>query len=159
MEGPLNRESVNAVADAVLVASRVLVAVAAESLADLDDITLAQYRALVILASRGAQNLSSLAEALAVNPSTATRAVDRLVSRDLVIRETAEDDRREVRLAVTTSGAEIVRTVTRRRRLALARIVRRLDPGCRASLVDSLRAFAEAAGEVPDHSWSLGWST
>ncbi len=152
-------DELTAVADAVLLASRVLVAVAAESLADLDEITLTQYRALVVLASRGSQNPSSLAEILEVNPSTATRVCDRLVARDLLDRQTATDSRREVRLEVTAAGQELVATVTRRRRAALARIVRRLSPKQRTQLVDALTAFGEAAGEVPEQAWSLGWST
>src|SRR4029077_10764902 len=68
------------VADAVLRASRVLVSVAARSLAGVDhDVPLPQYRALVVLASRGPQRPTELAEALAVHPSTVTRLCDRLV--------------------------------------------------------------------------------
>ena len=68
------------VVDAVLRASRVLVAVAVRSLAEVDDdVTLPQYRALVVLASRGPQRPTELADALAVHPSTITRLCDRLV--------------------------------------------------------------------------------
>ena len=46
--------------DAFVAASRALVAVAARSLADLsDDITLPQYRALVVLRTRGPSALTS----------------------------------------------------------------------------------------------------
>ena len=54
----------DAVIDAVLTASRVLVAIAARSLADAgEEVTLTQYRALVVLASRGPQSIAALAEA------------------------------------------------------------------------------------------------
>jgi hypothetical protein len=44
--------------EALLSASRVMVGLAARSLADLDsDVTLPQYRALVVLASRGPQRV------------------------------------------------------------------------------------------------------
>jgi len=57
-----NSESPDSVVDAVLSASRVLVAVAARSLADIaEEVTLTQYRTLVVLASRGPQNLVGLA--------------------------------------------------------------------------------------------------
>ena len=57
------------VVDAVLTASRVLVAVAARSLAEVaDEVTLTQYRSLVVLASRGPQSGAALAEELAVTP-------------------------------------------------------------------------------------------
>ena len=53
------------VVEAVLLASRVLVAVAAESLAEVADrVTLPQYRTLVVLATRGPMSLGALAEEL-----------------------------------------------------------------------------------------------
>ena len=56
--------------DAVLSASRVLVAIAARSLADAgEEVTLPQYRSLVVLASRGPQSMAALAEAVAVTPA------------------------------------------------------------------------------------------
>ena len=64
----------DAMVDAVLTASRVLVAVAARSLADAgEEVTLTQYRSLVVLASRGPQSVAALAEAVAVTPPTASR--------------------------------------------------------------------------------------
>src|SRR6201990_86419 len=78
-----NRES-EALVDAVLGASRALVAVAARSLATVaEDVTLAQYRVLIELASRGPLRLADLAEALAVDRSTATRMCDRLLRKRL----------------------------------------------------------------------------
>ncbi|MGH3422808.1 MAG: MarR family winged helix-turn-helix transcriptional regulator, partial [Streptosporangiaceae bacterium] len=74
-----------AVVDAVLTASRTLIAVATQSLgATAEDTTIAQYRALVVLASRGPQRMVGLAEALDVAPSTAGRMCDRLVRKGLV---------------------------------------------------------------------------
>jgi DNA-binding MarR family transcriptional regulator len=91
--------------DAVLTASRVLVGVAARSLADHEnEVSLQQYRALVVLASRGAQRPVDLAEALGVDPSTATRLCDRLVSKRLISRRRQGSDRREVRLDLSDRG-------------------------------------------------------
>src|SRR5580658_2470565 len=62
------------VVDGVLAASRALVAVAAKSLgAAEEEVTLPQYRALVVLATRGPQRMTELADALEVNQSTVTR--------------------------------------------------------------------------------------
>ena len=73
--------------DAVLNASRVLVAIAARSLADVgEEVTLTQYRSLVVLASRGPQGVAALAEAVSVAPPTASRMCDRLVKKGLVTR-------------------------------------------------------------------------
>jgi DNA-binding MarR family transcriptional regulator len=145
--------------DAVLGSSRALVAVAARSLANVaEDVTLAQYRFLVELASHGPQRLADLATALGVDRSTATRMCDRLVRKQLVVRRRAREDRRTVRVSLTAAGAELVAEVSRRRRLEIATIVERMPAADRDSVVLALRAFADAAGEVPEQDWSLGWN-
>jgi DNA-binding MarR family transcriptional regulator len=151
-------EDLDTVTDAVLSASRVLVAVAARSLAQLsDDVTLPQYRALVVLASRGPQPTGVLAEQLDISPSTATRLCDRLVRKGLVYRRTSPTSRREVEVGLREGGRRLVRTVTRRRRQAIAKIVGAIPPTHRYALVTVLREFSDAAGEVPEQAWSLGW--
>jgi DNA-binding MarR family transcriptional regulator len=142
--------------DAVLGASRALVAVAARSLANIaEDVTLAQYRFLVVLASRGPQRLADLATALGVDRSTATRMCDRLVRKHLVTRRRVQEDRRAVRVSLTGTGAELVAEVSRRRRAEIATIVERMPAAHRDPVVRALRAFADAAGEVPEQDWSL----
>ena len=147
------------VVDAVLGASRALVAVAARSLATVaDDVTLAQYRVLIELASQGPQRLADLATALKVDRSTATRMCDRLVRKRLITRRRSHEDRRVVRASLTPSGAELVAEVSRKRRAEIRRIVRRIPAASRPPVVAALQAFADAAGEVPEQDWSLGWT-
>ena len=152
-------ESPDSVVDAVLSASRVLVAVAARSLSDIaEEVTLTQYRTLVVLASRGAQNLVGLAEAVAVTPATATRMCDRLVKKKLIVRQSEQDDRRQVRLALTKRGLKLVSDVTDRRRREIETILSAIDPEEQTVLVQALSQFAAAAGEVPEQDWSTGWA-
>ncbi|MGH6655569.1 MAG: MarR family winged helix-turn-helix transcriptional regulator, partial [Actinocrinis sp.] len=69
----------------LLTASRLLVAIAARSLAAVEEnLTLPQYRMLVVLDSRGPGSLARLAEHLEVNPSTALRMVERLSAAGMV---------------------------------------------------------------------------
>ncbi len=144
--------------DAVLGASRALVGVAARSLATVaDDVTLAQYRVLIELASRGPQRVADLATALTVDRSTATRMCDRLVRKRLVARRRATDDRRAVRISLTTAGGQLVTDVSHRRRAEIQKIVRRIPTSQRTLVVESLQEFSRAAGEVPEQDWSLGW--
>src|ERR1019366_1425348 len=150
--------SPDSVIDAVLTASRVLVAVAARSLADVaEEVTLTQYRTLVVLASRGPQNLAGLAEAVGVTPATATRMCDRLVRKDLIRRRTERDDRRQLRVALTTRGRSLVDAVTVRRRQEIARIMSEIPVEQQAVLVQALGRLASAAGEVPEQDWTTGW--
>jgi DNA-binding MarR family transcriptional regulator len=144
----------DAVVDAVLTASRTLVAVATSSLGEAAEvITIAQYRALVVLASRGRQRLVDLAGALDVTPSTAGRMCDRLVRKGLIRRYRSRADRRAVQLSITAAGREVVDQATARRRELLAQILSRLSIGQQSAVAGALAAFAAAAGEVPDSLW------
>ena len=146
------------VADAVLTASRVLVGIAAASLSPIEaEVTLTQYRTLVVLASRGPQSLQDLAAELQVVPSTATRMCDRLVRKGLIERRTPEENRREVELRITEGGASIVARVAAGRKRQLRRITDRMSAGSQLALVQALQEFSAAAGEVPEHQWYLGW--
>src|SRR6266545_4004340 len=144
--------------DALLSASRAMVGLAARSLADLDaEVTLPQYRALVVLASRGPQRMVDISTELQVNPSTGTRMCDRLVRKGLARRYRTAGDRRAVRLTLTPAGRRLVEEVTTRRRTELARIVADMPDHQRAPVIAALRAFA-TAGEVPEQEWWLGWA-
>jgi DNA-binding MarR family transcriptional regulator len=146
------------VVDAVVGASRALVAIAARSLgAAGEDVTLPQYRALVVLASRGPQRVVDLAGFLDVTASTATRMCDRLARKGLIRRQRLSSDRRSVRVSISAAGRELVAAVTRRRRQEVQAIVDRMSAPQREQLVRTLRMFADAAGEVPEQDWSLGW--
>jgi DNA-binding MarR family transcriptional regulator len=146
------------VVDALLSASRAMVGLAARSLAGLDsDVTLPQFRALVVLAARGPQRAVDIAAELGVNPSTGTRMCDRLVRKGLIRRTRVSGDRRVVRLTMTAAGRSLVDEVTRRRRDELAAIVSAIPPRAYGTLVKALRTFTTAAGELPDDEWWLGW--
>jgi DNA-binding MarR family transcriptional regulator len=148
------------VVDAVVGASRALVAIAARSLgAAGEEVTLPQYRALVVLASRGPQRVVDLSGFLDVTASTATRMCDRLVRKGLIRRQRQMTDRRSVRVTISTAGRDLVASVTQRRRREVRAIVDRMTPADQQQLVSTLRMFAEAAGEVPEQDWSLGWGS
>ena len=149
----------DAVVDAALTASRVLVAVATQSLgAEAEETTLAQYRALVVLASRGPQRMVDLASALTVTPSTAGRMCDRLLRKGLIRRHRARADRREVQVSITAAGRAVVDQATAKRRALLAAILSRLTAEQRSQVAGALIAFAAAAGEVPDSQWPAWYS-
>jgi DNA-binding MarR family transcriptional regulator len=153
-------QDVDELVSAVLTASRVLVAVSAESLAAVQDaVTVTQFRTLVVLQTHGPINQKWLAEELAINPSTALRMVDRLEAAGLVTRRDKPGDRREVELRLTAQGARLVDRVTGRRRRAIARIVTNMPADTRADLITALTAFATAAGEpkAPGGVTAFGW--
>jgi DNA-binding MarR family transcriptional regulator len=145
--------------EGVLTASRALVGVAARSLAAVeDDVTLAQYRVLVLLASRGEQNLGVLARALSIHPSSTTRLCDRLEAKGLISRTPSAKSRREVILAITATGRRLLKTVTARRRLEIRRIVDSLSRDEQRRVQEAFALLGRAAGELPDDAWQLGWT-
>lgn len=141
-------ESADAITDALLTASRLLVALSARSIAHVDDtITIPQFRTLVILSTRGPANLATLAGILNVQPSTATRMADRLVMAGLIDRQPNPNSRRELVVDLTARGREIVDAVTARRRSEIATVVERMPAADRHGLIRALTAFTAAGGE------------
>ncbi len=141
-------DAVDDVTAAVMAASRVFVAISARALADIDStLTLVQLRTLVVLESRGPVKLAVLAAALAVNPSTAMRMVDKLAAVGLVDRQVNPGNRREVVLSLTPEGRGLVDGVMARRHEEIGTLVARLPEDQRAGLVRALRALTDAAGE------------
>jgi DNA-binding MarR family transcriptional regulator len=151
-------DELDGVVDGVLRASRALVAVAARSIAEVDDaVTLPQFRTLVALASKGPQKVGALADELGVHASTATRMCDRLARRGLIDRETSLASRREVIVRLTVEGSNLLGRVTEARRRAIRNIVAQVPSRSRTSMIGALQAFSDAAGEVPDQAWAVGW--
>ena len=140
--------SLDVITDALLTASRLLVAISAHSIALVDEtITIPQFRTLVILSNRGPVNLATLAGLLGVQPSATGRMVDRLVSAGLIDRQPHPNSRRELLAALTPHGRQVVRQVTAHRRGEIARIVERMPTSERHGLVRALTAFTTAGGE------------
>lgn len=144
MDGRSDREA----AEATLTASRALLGVVARSMTDvLQDVTLPQFRILVLLRSVGSFRIGALAARMNAKPSTFTRTIDRMVARGWVDRAGSNDSRREVLVTITDSGRELVDRVTQRRREDISEILGRLTPSEQESIRAALTLFAEAAGE------------
>jgi DNA-binding MarR family transcriptional regulator len=145
--------------DAILTASRAFVGMAARSLAQVDDtISLAQYRVLVVIASRGPQRLADLAEQLGITSPSATRLCDRLVHAELILRRHSPADRREVQLSLTPKGRALVDQVTAARLREIEHLVEAIRPELRHDMVEALRLFAHAADEPSDLTWDERWN-
>jgi DNA-binding MarR family transcriptional regulator len=108
----------------------------------------AQLRVLTIIAGNQHTNMSRLAEALDVVPSSASRLCDRLEATGLLLRVPDPRDRREVRLLLTPAAQRLLAGLRERRRRALGEVLERMPEAARQELVRSLNAFAEAA--VPE---------
>ena len=151
-------DDVDRAVEQVLLASRALVGIAARALPESADVTLPQWRALVLLEVAGQLNVNALAAQLGVNPSTCTRLCDRLVRKGLLDRELSPDSRREVVLRLTPAGSSLVADATARRRSEIEELVRTLSSRQRRDLAVALAPMIRAAGEAAEHAWVPGWA-
>ena len=141
-------------AEAFLTASRVLVGLAVQSLAAAPvDVTLAQHRVLVLLASRGEQQIGEIATELRVNPSNATRHCDRLQKLGLITRRRSVADGRVVQVALTDAGRKVVAAVSDARREEISRVLEEMPADQRSAVLAALESFAAAAHERADRDW------
>jgi DNA-binding MarR family transcriptional regulator len=109
-----------------------------------------QLRVLTIIAGNRHTNMSRLAEALNVVPSSASRLCDRLEATGLLRRVPDPRDRREVRLLLTPTARHLLDGLTERRRLALGGVLERMPPARRLDLVRALAAFDDAYTAAAD---------
>jgi DNA-binding MarR family transcriptional regulator len=141
-------EPVTEIASAVESTAEALVRVLDTArLAQVPAIPPAQLRVLTIVAANRHTNMSRLAEALDVVPSSASRLCDRLEATGLLRRVPDPRDRREVRLLLTSAARRLLDDLRARRQQALATVLERMTPAARDELVRALRAFETATGE------------
>ena len=134
-----------------MVASRALLGIVVRSLGHaLEQITLPQYRILVVLCAKGPMRSGDLAEQLGVHQSTLTRTADRLVAGGWVRRETSSESRREVLVHLTKAGRALVTGVMTLRRREIEAVLDSADERSRKVILRGFKAFAQAAGEPAD---------
>ncbi|MEV8609556.1 MarR family transcriptional regulator [Amycolatopsis sp. NPDC051373] len=108
-------------------------------------LTLTQFRALRVTADRTPVTMGRVADELTMNPSTVTRACDRLVSLGLLQKAQNPLNKREILLAPTAKGRQLVDRVDEERRRVLDLVLSRLEPEQRSAMVVALGLFTDAA--------------
>lgn len=118
-------------------------------------LTAQQYNTLRLLRGVYPGTLPTLALAarLVSRAPNITRMLDQLEGRGLVSRERPADNRRVVRVAITTAGLELLRELAPRVRACHARQLGHLPPDRLKQLATLLRA-ARSPHEDPDSPWA-----
>ena len=106
-----------------------------------------QMDSLDLLARQPSWRMSDLAEALRIDPSTATRAVQRLVISGLAVRSPNDGDGRVVMVEITDAGRSRHADVNARRGLLMAHMLGAFTPEERPVLADMLERFVAAVDE------------
>lgn len=112
----------------------------------------AQMDILEMISSKPSWRMTQLAQALHLDPSTVTRAIDRLVGYKLVRRVPAADDGRGVQVRATPAGRAQVKKVPEQRREVMREILRDMSPRERDQLA---RLLEKMVAGVAAHAQRL----
>ena len=110
-----------------------------------------QMDSLDLLADQPSWRMCDLAEALRIDPSTATRAVQRLVASGLAVRTPNDDDGRVVMVKITEAGRSRHADVNARRGELMTHMLGAFTPEERPLLADMLERFVSAVDEFVGH--------
>ncbi len=103
-------------------------------------ITPSQINALLVLYFHESLTMGKLSSEIYLAESAATRLVNRLVNLNLVKRRGDDNDRRVVRVTLTSYGRQLSSLVFERRSYRFNNLAQRLDPVERENLIVSLQA-------------------
>ncbi|MEV6949628.1 MarR family transcriptional regulator [Streptomyces sp. NPDC051172] len=112
-------------------------------------LSLHQLRALRMLQAAPGLNLTALAERLDIGLPTASRLCDRLEAAGMLERSLHPQNRREVRLILTTQGHRVLDDVALRRAQALTVALTAMRPAERTALSRGMKAFLAAQSGTP----------
>ena len=112
------------------------------------DLTPVQYAALATINANPAIDQITLAGLIAYDRTTITGVVDRLVQKNLVVRETSSRDRRARQLKITDEGRKTLRKITPAVESAQRTMLRGLTEKEAAELMRLLREAIAAGNEL-----------
>ena len=122
-------------------AARGLLALATRaSMALPQGLSLTQLRALAAAEEVGPCSLGTLADALLISTSSASRLVDRLIAAGVLDRRASEVSRREVVLQVTPRGKSLLRRHEAARRAVFGEVLKNMSDADVQSLLRGLEA-------------------
>ncbi|MGC2085421.1 MAG: MarR family transcriptional regulator [Bradyrhizobium sp.] len=112
------------------------------------DLTPVQYAALAAVSTNPGIDQITLAGLIAYDRTTITGVIDRLVQKNLVLREASSRDRRARVLTVTTEGKKMLRAITPAVEAAQATMLRGLTTAEGKELMRLLRKAIAAGNEL-----------
>ena len=108
------------------------------------NLTMPQLKVSLLLYMNGPSRMSEIASALGVSLATATGVVDRLVDRDIVLREGQPDDRRVVLCRLSETGEELMSGLWQLSRDRLGELMRALSISQLLLITEALEAILQA---------------
>lgn len=111
------------------------------------ELTISQWRALVVIGRSDATRVGVIGAAVGMSLPSASRLVRRLERRGLVSTERDEGDRRATLVRMTLAGRALRDDVINRRRTLMEEALATRSPRLPAALLPGLVALADAFGE------------
>ncbi len=107
------------------------------------ELSVAQMNLLMAVRSRGELTLTGLAEILRVSPPSVSVMVDRLVEREMLIRERSTSDRRRVVIGLTVEADRVLAGLEEKLLAAFVGLVEEVGPETAAEWADVLQRVEE----------------
>lgn len=108
------------------------------------DLTMPQLKVVLLLYLNGAMRMSDIASALGVSLATATGIADRLVERDLVLRDAHPSDRRVVLCRLSDQGEDLTGVLWRSARQNARELLMTVSEDRLLMLKEALQALLDA---------------
>ncbi|NJN16714.1 MAG: winged helix-turn-helix transcriptional regulator [Oscillochloris sp.] len=109
------------------------------------ELTMAQFKTLIVVAQRGPIGVNDLAAVLAITQPTASHLVERLSKIDLVERTNDPADRRRSLIQLSPHGIELMATLHRGTQDQLHELLGAMSADNRSALMQGMRAMLVAA--------------
>lgn len=108
------------------------------------DLTMPQLKVVLLLFLNGPTRMSDLASGLSVSLATATGVVDRLVERDIVLREGQPQDRRVVLCQLSEKGQNLIGGMWQSARERAKELLEAIAPSRLQLVTEALEALLQA---------------
>jgi DNA-binding MarR family transcriptional regulator len=114
------------------------------------DLTMSQLKVVLLLFITGHSRMSDISSELGVSLATATGVVDRLVERNLLIRNGDPDDRRVVLCQLSNDGENLIRDLWQLSQKRAGDLMSALDTPQLLLLSEALQALTQASENRKD---------
>lgn len=111
-------------------------------------ITVAQCHTLVEIGKSTCLSLNQLSEFLTLDKSTMSRTVDNLVNAGLVVRQIDKEDRRYMKITLTTQGTEMVEVINSNMEKYFERILHSIPEAKRGLVMEALPYLLTAVNDT-----------
>ena len=111
------------------------------------DLLQPEFRALCLAVGSRQCSMQEIAGSLGITKSGVTRLVTRLEKKGYVKRKRSPEDGRVCCVAVTPSGRELVKAISRQNKDRIDKIMAKIDPSMQTVIETAMRSFVQAIEE------------